>query len=56
MPSRVRIPYIQYIENTTIFNTIAGAAGKDCIKRTGIPQEDPPLHDDCGHHYATVDD
>ena len=41
MPDCIRGPYIRYISQVRVFNTISGAIGVDYSKLIGIPQGDP---------------
>ena len=41
MPSSIWKPYIDYIDNLTVFNSLVGGTGTPYTKRTGTPQGDP---------------
>ena len=41
MPRRVREPYLEFIHNLKVRNTLAGGLGQEYERATGIPQGDP---------------
>ena len=55
MPTRVLDAYRKYLEELTIYNTIAGGLRRSILKAHEYPARGPAFDDGCGDYYASMD-